>query len=140
MKVEQLASKIYYSQALPDLIRKLAVDPTTVFVTTDLVVDNQTVSSNLIYLVPTKLIHLPAADITRTLSKEGEAYTLTLSSKVLARSVYLTFGDSKVEVSDNYFNLLPNTPQTITLHSSASLEDLTKSLHIASLVDAFPRP
>ncbi len=138
MKVGQLASKIYYSQALPDLIRKLAVDPTTVFVTTDLIVDNQTVSSNLIYLVPTKQIHLPTADITHTLTKDGPAYTLTLSSKVLARSVYLTFGDSKVEVSDNYFNLLPNTPQTITLHSDASLEDLTKNLHIVSLVDAFP--
>jgi beta-mannosidase len=140
MKVDQLASKIYYSQALPDLIRKLAIDPATVFVTAELVVDNQTVSSNLIYLVPTKQIHLPPADITHTLTKNGDAYTLTLSSKVLARSVYLTFGDTKVEVSDNYFNLLPNTPQTITLHTTASAEDLTKNLHIVSLVDAFPRP
>jgi beta-mannosidase len=140
MKVDQLASKIYYSQPLSDLLRKIAVDPATVFVTTDLVVDNQTVSSNLIYLVPTKQIHLPTADITHTITKDGEAYTLTLSSKVLARSVYLTFGNSKVEVSDNYFNLLPNTPQTITLHSDASLEDLTKNLHIVSLVDTFPRP
>jgi len=140
MKVDQLASKIYYSQALPDLLRKLAIDPATVFVTTDLTVDSQTVSSNLIYLVSTKQIHLPAADIAHTITKDGEAYTLTLSSNVLARSVYLTFGDSKVEVSDNYFNLLPNTPQTITLHSSASLEDLTKNLRIVSLVDAFPRP
>ncbi len=139
MKVDQLASRIYYSQALPDLLRKLAVDPATVFITTDLAVDNQSVSTNLIYLVPTKQIHLPAADITHTIAKDGTAYTLTLSSKTLARSVYVTFGDTKTEVSDNYFNLLPNTPQTITLHSSASLEDLTKNLHIVSLADAFPR-
>ena len=140
MKVDQLASKIYYSQPLPELLRKIAVDPATVFVTTDLVVDNQTVSSNLIYLVPTKQIHLPTADIAHTLTTDGTTYTLTISSKVLARSVYLTFGNSKVDVSDNYFNLLPNTPQTITLQSGASLEDLTKNLHIVSLVDAFPHP
>jgi len=139
MKVDQLASKIYYSQALPDLLRKIAVDPATVFVTTDLAFDGQPVSSNLIYLVPTKQIHLPAADIAHTITKDGEAYTLTLSSKTLARSVYINFGDTKVEVSDNYFNLLPNATQTITLHSNATLEDLTKSLRIISLVDAFPR-
>ncbi|HWW22811.1 MAG TPA: glycoside hydrolase family 2 protein, partial [Edaphobacter sp.] len=89
--------------------------------------------------VPTKQIHLPAADIAHTITKDGEAYTLTLSSKTLARSVYINFGDTKVEVSDNYFNLLPNATQTITLHSNATLEDLTKSLRIISLVDAFPR-
>jgi len=139
MKVDQLASKIYYSQALPDLLRKIAVDPATVFVTTDLAFDGQPVSSNLIYLVPTKQIHLPAADIAHTITKDGEAYTLTLSSKTLARSVYINFGDTKVDVSDNYFNLLPNATQTITLHSNATLEDLTKSLRIISLVDAFPR-
>jgi beta-mannosidase len=56
---------------------------------------------------------------------------------VLARSAYVTFGDAKVDVSDNYFNLLPGVPQTITLKSDASLEDLTKSLHVISLTDAF---
>jgi beta-mannosidase len=62
-----------------------------------------------------------------------------LSSKVLARSVYVTFGDAKVDVSDNYFNLLPGVSQTITLKTDASLDDLTKSLHLVSLTDAFSK-
>jgi beta-mannosidase len=56
---------------------------------------------------------------------------------VLARSVYVTFGDTKVEVSDNYFNLLPGVPQTIVLKSDASLDEVTKDLHVVSLADAF---
>ena len=138
-----LTSKIYYQQPMPDLLQKIGVDPSTVFLTTDLTIDNQIVSSNLIYLVPTKQIHLPLTEIAHTISpvtgKDG-TYNLTLSSKVLARGVYVTFGTNKVDVSDNYFNLLPNTPQTTTLRSSASLEDLNKNVHIISLVDAFPHP
>jgi beta-mannosidase len=120
-------------------IEKLGAKASQVFVTTDLVVGQQTVSSNLIYLVPTKEIHLPAAEISHTIAKAGSGYSLTLSSKVLARSVYVTFGDAKVAVSDNYFNLLPGGPQTITLKSGASLEEVTKNLHVVSLADAFPQ-
>ncbi|WP_263368964.1 beta-mannosidase [Edaphobacter bradus] len=139
LKLAPLASKIYYQEPLPGLLSRIGVDASTVFVATDLTIDNHTVSTNLIYLVPTKQIRLPQAEISHAIARDGSAYTLTLSSKVLARGVYVTFGSSKVEVSDNYLNLLPNTPQTITLQTSASLEDLNKSLRIVSLVDAFPQ-
>jgi beta-mannosidase len=62
---------------------------------------------------------------------------LTLSSKVLARDVYLTFGDLEVKPSDNYFDLLPNEPRQITLKSSATQEQLRQALKVISLVDAF---
>jgi beta-mannosidase len=142
VQVQPLASKIYYQQPVTELVAKLGelgAKGTQVFATTDLVVGQQTVSSNLIYLVPTKEIHLPASEISHNIAKAGKDYSLTLSSKVLARSVYVTFGDAKVEVSDNYFNLLPEKPQTIILKSDASLEDITKNLHVVSLVDAFPQ-
>jgi beta-mannosidase len=142
VEVKPLASEIYYQQPVSELmaaIGKLGADGTQVFATTDLAIGQQTVSSNLIYLVPTKQIHLPAAEISHTIAKAGSGYSLTLSSKVLARSVYVKFGDAKVAVSDNYFNLLPGVPQTITLKSAASLEDVTKSLHVVSLADAFPQ-
>jgi beta-mannosidase len=142
LQLPPLASKIFYQQSMPELmakIGKLGADGTQVFVTTDLMVGQQTVSSNLIYLVPTKEIHLPAAEISHTIAKTGSGYSLTLSSKVIARSVYVTFGDSQASVSDNYFNLLPGVPQAITLKSNATLEELTKNLHVISLVEAFPQ-
>ena len=35
------------------------------------------------------------------------AIKIRITSPVLARDVYLSFGDLDVQVSDNYFNLLP---------------------------------
>jgi hypothetical protein len=46
-------------------------------------------------------------------------------------------GNQKAELSDNYFDLLPNEPRTIT--SSASLDALNKEQKTISLVDAFAR-
>ncbi|WP_245632399.1 glycoside hydrolase family 2 protein [Edaphobacter aggregans] len=142
MRVDPLSSKIYYAQAFPEMLGKLGVDPATVFVAADLAVDGQTVSTNLLYLVPTKQIHLPPAQIDHTLAptpgKEG-SYTLTLSSKTLARSAYITFGAQSVELSDNYFDLLPNEPRTITITSDSPVDALNKELKIISLADAFTR-
>ena len=142
MRIDPLSSKIYYAVPLPELLGQLGIASSTVFVATDLAVDDQTVSTNLIYLAPTKQVHLPPAEITHALTptpgKEG-SYTLTLSSRVLARSAYITFGPQKVELSDNYIDLLPNEPTTITIPSSASLDELMKTFKVISLVDAFPR-
>jgi hypothetical protein len=48
-------------------------------------------------------------------------------------------GNQKAELSDNYFDLLPNEPRTITITSSASLDALNKEQKTISLVDAFAR-
>ena len=56
---------------------------------------------------------------------------------MLARSVYVSFGDTDAKVSDNYFDLLPGEPVTIVVHSNASLTQLESSVKIISLVDAF---
>jgi beta-mannosidase len=50
---------------------------------------------------------------------------ITLQSPKLARSVYISFGDPDVESSDNYFDLFPGEPATVTLNrrpQSISLE------------------
>jgi beta-mannosidase len=62
---------------------------------------------------------------------------------VLARSVYLSFGDLDVKLSDNYFDLLPGETAEITATSSASLDALKAQLKVVSLTDAFasdPQP
>ena len=135
-----LVSKIYYQQPMTELLQKIGVDPSTVFLTTELTIDGKTASSNLIYLVPTKQIRLPLTAVSHSISAvtgKDDTYNLTVDSKVLARSVYVSFEPSNVDVSDNYFDLLPNTPQTITLHTSASMEELNRNVHVISLVDAF---
>jgi beta-mannosidase len=55
----------------------------------------------------------------------------------LARSVYLSFGDLDVQISDNYFDLLPGETAEIKASSTASLEALKAQLNVISLSDAF---
>jgi len=60
-----------------------------------------------------------------------------LQSEKLARNVAISFGDLDVQLSDNYFDLLPGEPVTIELKSSASLDQLRSALKLMSLTEAF---
>ena len=64
-------------------------------------------------------------------------YRLRLTSKALARSVYVSFGDPATDLSDNYFDLVPGEPVDITIHSKLSSDQLKQALKVISLVDAF---
>jgi len=95
------------------------------------------ISRNLAYLAPVKEIHLkPAALKVETASGSGN-YKIRVSSPVLARSVYLSFGNLDVKLSDNYFDLLPGETVEITASSAASLDALKAQLKVISLTDAF---
>jgi beta-mannosidase len=95
------------------------------------------ISSNLIYLAPTVEIHLPPAPLKTELAKNGDSYRLTVSAPVLARSVYISFGELDAEVSDNYFDLLPGQTVEITIKTAAGEDALRTGLKVISLVDAF---
>jgi beta-mannosidase len=56
---------------------------------------------------------------------------------VLARSVYVSFGDLDAKYSDNYFDLIPGESVEVRISSPSSLEDLKAQMKIVSLVDAF---
>jgi beta-mannosidase len=104
-------------------------------------VDGKPVSSNVLYFVPAKQVHLPAPQIATELTADGTSYRLRLTSKPLARSVYVAFGDNEVQLSDNYFDLIPGQPVDIVVHSQASADQLRQTLKVFSLADAFaPTP
>jgi beta-mannosidase len=99
------------------------------------------VSRNLIFFDTMHNLDLPApAPIETSLANTNGTFVLTLRSPVLARSVYLSFGDLDVESEDNYFDLLPGESVTVKLKAPASvpLDQLKSSLQVASLTDAFP--
>ena len=64
---------------------------------------------------------------------------MRLSSPVLARDAYLTFGSLDVEPSDNYIDVLPGQPVEITLKTTAPIDQVRSQLKVISLVDAFNR-
>jgi beta-mannosidase len=113
------------------------MDPSEVFAAMDLTVGDKQVSSNLMYFVSTKEVHLPAVHIESRLTGAQGSYKLHLSSPVLARSVYISFGDNDAELSDNYVDLLPGESRDIRVNSKEAVDQLQRSMNIISLVDAF---
>jgi beta-mannosidase len=137
INVPALSSAIYIRVPVDSVTEAKGIDPADVFAAMDLMVGDKQVSSNLMYFAPTKEVHLPATHIENQFTGANGAYTLHLSSGVLARSVYVSFGDDDANLSDNYFNILPGESRDIHVESKTGIDQLKKSMNIISLADAF---
>ncbi len=135
--IDPLASKVYLEWPLAKLTQAGAADTSRVFIVADLTFDSEQLSQNLIYLAPTKEVHLKPAHLTVETAGANGTYKIRVTSPVLARSVYLSFGDLDVNLSDNYFNLLPGETTEVTATTSATLDALKAQLRVISLTDAF---
>ena len=137
VSVEPLTSKVYLDWPLAKLAQAGAANTSGVFVVAELISGDAQLSRNLTYLAPTKEVHLiPAALKVETRGSNG-TYKVQITSPVLARSVYLSFGSLDAQVSDNYFDLFPGETREVTVSSAASLDALKAELHVISLTDAF---
>jgi beta-mannosidase len=137
VKVDPLSSKAYLEWPLKKLTDAGATDTSHVFVSASLWGVDAEISRNLTYIAPTKEIRLkPAALKVETAGAAG-SYKIRVSSPVLARSVYLSFGNLDVKVSDNYFDILPGETVEIGVSSAASLDALKAQIKVISLTDAF---
>jgi len=135
--VTPLSSQVYLDWSLKKITDAGASDTSRVFVVADVTEDKDTVSRNLVYLAPVKEVHLkPAALKVIPMGASGN-YRIRVTSPVLARSVYLSFGNLDVNLSDNYFDLLPGESIDIVANSAAPFDVLKSQLKVISLTDAF---
>jgi beta-mannosidase len=139
VEITPLSSKVYLTMLMLDITNLPNCDLGKIVLVADLLVDNKPISSNELFFVPTKDIQLPQAQVTSevTPASAGGTYTLHLSSAVLARNVYVSFGNIDAKPADNYFDLLPGQSVDLTITSAASLDELQKNLKVISLTDAF---
>jgi beta-mannosidase len=135
--VTPLSSKVYLDWPLKKVADSGGADTSRVFVVTELNAGAEQISRNLTYLAPTKEVHLKPAMLNVETTGESGSYKVRIASPVLARSVYLSFGDLDVKVSDNYFNVLPGETVEVTVTSSAALDALKAQMKVISLTDAF---
>jgi len=136
IQIPAQSNAIYLTFDKADLASK--GDPRRSFLVFDLELGGKKVSRNLIFFDAMHSLDLPVMPkIETTLSKSGGNYTITLQSAQLARGVYISFGDLDVESSDNYFDLLPGEPATITLKSAATIDQLKSALKVMSLTEAY---
>ena len=137
VEVAPLSSKVYLDWPLKKLTDAAGGDTSRVFVVAELSSGETQLSSNLTYLVPVRAIRLKPAQLKVEAAGANGSYKIRVTSPVLARSIYVSFGDLDAKFSDNYFNLLPGETATITVTSAASLEALKAQMKVISLMDAF---
>src|SRR5271170_1250730 len=133
------SSAVYLTLDEKDLLAN--ADPKKSFLVFDLEVGGQSVSRNLIFFDTMHNLDLPASvHVDASVESSGGGYAVTLRSPVLARSVYLSFGDLDVQTSDNYFDLLPGEAVTVKLKAPAAVspDKLKSAMQVVSLTDAFP--
>jgi beta-mannosidase len=139
VQVPAQSSAVYFTLDEKELLAN--ADPKKSLLVFDLEVGRQKVSRNLLFFDTMHNLDLPASvHVDVSLKNLRGNYVVTLRSPVLARSVYVSFGDLDVQTSDNYFDLLPGEPVTVKLETptSASLDQLRGSMQVLSLTDAFP--
>jgi beta-mannosidase len=103
---------------------------------------------NIVYIAPTREVHLKPATLTAQVTTVPakivvpgtRTFRVTISSPVLARDVYLSFGALDAQLSDNYFDILPGEKADVTISTNATLDQLKAAMKVVSLTDAFAAP
>ncbi|HWF65716.1 MAG TPA: glycoside hydrolase family 2 protein [Acidobacteriaceae bacterium] len=132
--IPEFSSDAYIHIPINSFITSDEVDPAKIFAAAGLTIDGKQVSSNIIYFVHPKPVQLPTTHIESQLTEVHDSYNLHLLSKALARNVYISFNGHDVNLSDNYFDLLPGEPKDIRVNSSVDLRQSTKDIKITSLI------
>jgi beta-mannosidase len=139
VQVGAASSRAYLTLAEKDLFAESTkATRQNSFLVVDLEVGGKKVSSNEVFFDVTHNVELPAnPKIESSVTKTADGYAVTLQSPVLARGVYVSFGDLDVMVSDNYFDLLPKEPVTVNVKTTAGLDELQRAVKVISLTDAY---
>jgi beta-mannosidase len=133
--VPELSSKVYATFSHEELLK--GIDARHAFAVADLMEGGKVISRNVFLFDRVRNLSLPSPSIKSELTGGNGNYVLTLQSPILARQVYVSFGDNDVEISDNYFDLLPNEPITVHVKTKANLNEIVQSLKVRNITDAF---
>jgi beta-mannosidase len=123
-------------EALDDAAYLKGADPARTFAVYDLYDGDKPISRAVVYFAAAKAMPLPDPGVVSEIAGGAGDYTLTLKANRLARSVWIGFGDTDVEVADNAFDLLPGETVTLKLKSAADLATLKKALTVQTLYGA----
>ena len=133
--VPELSSKVYATFSREELLK--GTDARHAFAVADLIEGGKVVSRNVFLFDRVRNLSLPSPSIKSEITAGNGNYVLTLQSPIMARHVYISFGDNDVDVSDNYLDLLPNEPITLQVKSKVDLNEIRQSLRVRNITDAF---
>lgn len=126
------SAKIYAS--FPDLA--LSYDSTRTFLTVSVISSSKIIAQNTLFFCAPKNLSLEVPVITKTVKPVSGGYSITLTSKTLAKDVYIT-GPLKGKFSDNFFDILPGETKTVTYTTKSKDPALNDKLKIRTLRDTY---
>jgi beta-mannosidase len=113
-------------------------DPANTVAVFDLQVQGEPASRGVVYFNAAKDMHWPKPALQTELRREGAGYLLKLHAKAFARAVWIDFGETDAELSDNALTLLPGESIALRITSKAGLAALRKSLRLRTVAGRVP--
>lgn len=127
-------SKVFFNSPTDKLVQ--GMDTSQIVFEVKLWKGKELLTSNVLYFAMPKNLKLEKPEITRKIVRNAKGYAVTLTTNKLAKNVYL-FSEMDGRFSDNYFDLLPGEPVTVTFTSEKDINDFESKLAITSLFDSF---
>ncbi|MGZ4157110.1 MAG: glycoside hydrolase family 2 protein, partial [Bacteroidia bacterium] len=81
------------------------------------------------------LLTKSVVEITHDVCEQQQCFAI--SSDVLMKNVSVSIEGESINLSDNYFDLMPGEPKTIYLPRHMHIKNLEKKIKITSLVDTY---
>lgn len=134
IKLKANSSEIYFSEEISSFLEDF--DPKSIVLSTEIYQNERKLASNNFYFVYPKELKLKSPVIELTTSKTNEGYSITLTSKKLAKNVFLSTKDGKGFFTDNFFDLIPGIPIKTHLNIDDSV-DVKKEIQVQSLFDTY---
>jgi beta-mannosidase len=136
ISVEPIKGKVYLKMPVKEIAG--GRDESDLVLVAELKSDGKIVSTNQHYFKPFKDLKIRQPKIETKISKSGTGFKVSLSSDVIAKSVYLD-GFNEGRFSDNYFDLIPGKAVEIEFMEGGNMgeSDFRRKLRVRSLIDAF---
>jgi len=87
------------------------------------------------YFVKVKDLELLDPLVNLDCEETPDAYSVTISSENLCKNLFLTSTNSEVQFSDNFMDLLPGQPVTVTCPKTIGFEEFKSGLKYLSVYD-----
>ncbi|MFZ1977636.1 MAG: glycoside hydrolase family 2 protein [Bacteroidota bacterium] len=107
-----------------------------VIVVSRLIRGKEKLSENISYLKPPKDLELHKPKISMNIQKTSSGFLCEVTSNTLAKNVFLNCSDDHAFYSNNYFDLLPNVKELITVDTQLNQKDFEQTLKIVNLFES----
>jgi beta-mannosidase len=108
-------------------------DPASVVLVSELIQDDKSIDTDLLYFVKPKDLQLIDPLVKTEIKDQGENIEVVLTCNSLAKNVFLYADGLEGQFSDNYFDLLPGKSMTVLIPKSGNSPEVLESLNVLHL-------